>query len=374
MKKIILGWSIILFLFSNGIAQSGRKTTLSTNPSTITENQEKAASEDYSESKPATSRAKNIYQRFGSSTNSPQNKQVANEPITDSPDEIIKIETALISIPVSVFDRNGFYIPNLVQENFKIFENDKEQEIAYFGTTEKPFTVVLLLDTSPSTEFKIEEIQDAAIAFINELQAQDKVMVVEFDENMNILAKPTNDKKKLTKAIRKADFGGGTSLYDAVDLAFNKYLDKIEGRKAVVLFTDGVDTTSDNANYESTLNESEESDVLVFPIYYNTYKENNMINGAKMARGTSIKEYETGKTYLEEIAEQTGGRVFAAASPIGLKKAFTGIAEELRRQYNIGYYPGEMGKNGERKLIKVRVNRPNLIIQARGSYIVGSGN
>lgn len=375
MKEIIFGWLIILLFFSNGAAQSGRKTSLSANPSNSSENEETTVDQNFSESKPNTDRSKNIYRQFRNKNDSSKTSSKNSDNLTtNSGDEIIKIETALITIPVSVFDRNGLYIPNLARENFTIFENDNEQEIAYFGATEKPFTVVLLLDTSPSTEFKIEEIQDAAIAFINQLQAQDKVMVVEFDENMNVLAKLTSDKKKLTKAIRKADFGGGTSLYDAVNFAFTKYLKKVEGKKAVVLFTDGVDTTSDDATFESTIYESEESDVSVFPIYYNTFKENNMINGAKLARGTSLEEYRIGRQYLEEIAEQTGGRVFSADSPVGLKNAFTGIAEELRRQYNIGYYPTEMGRQGERKLIKVRVNRPNLVIRARGSYIVGSEN
>ena len=191
---------------------------------------------------------------------------------------------------------------------------------------------------------------------------------------MHVLAKPTNDKEKLYKAIKKADFGGGTSLYDAVDFALLKYLDKIKGRKAIVLFTDGVDTTSDKATYQSTLYKTEEEDVLIFPIYYNTYLENRDQRGVGDVRGTTVEEYRTGKKYLEEIAEQTGGRVFPAETPVGLKNAFTGIAEELRRQYNLGYYPSEIGQQGERKFIKVRVNRPNLIIRARGSYIVGSEN
>ena len=321
-------------------------------------------------------RIRSISPRFNNTDNSAKNSPLKDTNTSsanaDADDEVIKIETALITIPVSVIDRNGLYISNLGKENFKIFEDDNVQEIAYFGTSEKPFTVVLLLDTSPSTAFKIEEIQDAAIAFVNQLKPEDKVAVIEFDENMHVLAKPTNDKKKLYKAIKKADFGGGTSLYDAVNFALRKYLNKIEGRKAIVLFTDGVDTTSDEASYESNLYETEEADVLIFPIYYNTYAENSDQNGG--ARGTSAEEYRIGKRFLEEIAEQTGGRIFPAETPVGLKNAFTGIAEELRRQYNIGYYPSEIGQKGERKLIKVRVDRPNLIVRARGSYIVGSGN
>jgi Mg-chelatase subunit ChlD len=109
--------------------------------------------------------------------------------------------------------------------------------VAYFGTSEKPFTVVLLIDTSPSTEYKIDEIQAAARAFVDQLKPQDSVMVIEFDANVHVLTEPTNDRQKIYKAIQRADFGGGTSLYDAVEFSLRKRLDKIEGRKAIVLFT-----------------------------------------------------------------------------------------------------------------------------------------
>ncbi len=292
----------------------------------------------------------------------------------------------MITIPVSVFDRNGVYIPSLEQSNFKIFEDGREQEIAYFATTEKPFTVVLLLDVSPSTEYKIKEIQDAAIAFINQLKPQDSVMVIEFDQGFNTLTKVTNDRDKIYKAIRKADFGNGTSLYDAVDFTLRKRLDKIEGRKAIVLFTDGVDTTSNKEDYDSTLRRASEADSLIFPIYYNTFSRNSggVLSSPdpptdfpnarrRSAPGTTSGEYLVGKQYLEELAANTGGRVFQAESASGgLTRAFEGIAEELRRQYSIGYYPSDTGQTGQRKQIKVRVNRPNLVIRARDSYIVGT--
>ncbi|MEQ1643670.1 MAG: VWA domain-containing protein, partial [Pyrinomonadaceae bacterium] len=176
-------------------------------------------------------------------------------------------------------------------------------------------------------------------------------------------------------------------LYNAVDEALRKQLSKIEGRKAVVLFTDGVDTTSNKHTFESTVIYAEESDSLIFPIYYNTYLENRRAaqgggggilgtilgGGGPIMSGVSAAEYALGKRYLEELAEVTGGRVFRPeATPGGLTKAFEGIAEELRRQYNIGYIPADEGKRGQRKQIKVRVNRPNLIVRARDSYIVGS--
>src|SRR6185295_1095056 len=104
-------------------------------------------------------------------------------PATDAKDdgEVLRVETNLITIPVSVYDRNGLYIPGLRQQEFKIFEDGVEQDIAYFGTQDKPFTVALLLDTSPSTQYTIDEIHSAADAFVDHLSPQDSVMVIEFN-------------------------------------------------------------------------------------------------------------------------------------------------------------------------------------------------
>jgi VWFA-related protein len=212
-------------------------------------------------------------------------------------------------------------------------------------------------------------------------------MVIEFDSSVDVLTEHTNDREKIYKAIRRTGFGGGTSLYDAVDFALRKRLNKIEGRKAIVLFTDGVDTSS-RASFESTLRAAEESESLVFPIYYNTYLNNIGIGGgggvmstppvlgipsSQRPRGSRSEDYTRGRAYLNELATITGGRVFRAEStPGGLEAAFEGIAKELSMQYSIGYFPQSEGEAGQRKQIKVRVYRPNVIVRSRDSYIVGS--
>jgi VWFA-related protein len=397
MKGFIVGLIIIFALASIGIAQSGRKVTPAPKP-TVVENQ---TADDFSESAPNKPRAIYASPNYPGKESRSKSKSGAKSqpnqtaPVLTAPnqtetadEEVVKVETNLITIPVSVFDRNGLYIPNLRQTDFKVFENGKEQEIAYFGTSDKPFTVILLIDTSPSTAYKVEEIQTAAIAFTNQLKPQDNVMVVEFDANVHVLTEATNDRQKIHKAIRRADFGDGTSLYDAVYFSLTKRLSKIEGRKAIVLFTDGVDTASYKNDYDSTLLEAAESDSLIFPIYYNTFLENrgigtggvmstpdDLLGGIMGSRGLSSSEYALGRKYLEDLAADTGGKVFRPeATPGGLTAAFEGIAEELRRQYNIGYYPNEEGLAGQRKQIKVRVNRPNLVVRSRDSYIAGAGN
>jgi Ca-activated chloride channel homolog len=388
MKRFAFVWLNVFSLTLFISAQSGRKIQTDDTPSqniskpeTIINTNDTGKTEgiilDYSES--ASNKPRRIYTTPTITNNkdkSDKKKQNSNELQTINIDdgEIVKVDTNLINIPVSVFDRYGLYIPNLQKSDFKIFEDEKEQEIAYFGTSEKPFTVVLLIDVSPSTAYKIEEIQQAATAFVDQLKIQDSVMVIEFDEKVHVLADLTNNRDKIYKAIRKADFGGGTSLYEAVDSSLRKRLDKIQGRKAIVLFTDGVDTTSKKADYDSTLQQAEESEAMIFPIYYNTFGDNyQQLRMVMNPRGTRPEDYELGRKYLDDLSAITGGRVFRPdATPGGLTAAFEGIAEELRRQYNIGYIPQEEGQTGQRKQIKVRVNRPKLVVRARDSYIVGA--
>src|SRR5262245_13492127 len=243
---VILTFSALTF------GQSGRRIKAAPTPEpTKTED----TPDQYSESKPIPKRIVPPSLMRGDS--GPTQKQTSSQP-TSAPEpavegEVVKIDTDLVTIPVSVYDRNGIYIPNLQQADFKIFEDGKEQDIAYFGKTDVPFTVILMLDTSPSTEYKIDQIRDAARSFVDKLGPQDSIMVIEFDSGHHVLCEPTQDRQLIYRAIGKADFGDGTSLYDAVDFALRKRIAQIQGRKAIVLFTDGVDTTSTKSSYDKTL-------------------------------------------------------------------------------------------------------------------------
>jgi Ca-activated chloride channel family protein len=388
MQRIIAIAVLLLSLSVFTSAQSGRRVAQTPKPTTpIATDDSDSDTPDYSDSIPVKTRLNPIRPTLRQAESAPAiQTATTNSSSADSENDVVKVETDLVTIPVSVFDRNGLYIPGLFAKDFKIFEDGKEQKIAYFGTSDKPFTVVLLIDTSPSTSYKIEEIRAAAKAFVDQLKPVDNVMVISFDQGVHVHGEMTNDRQAIYRAIDKANFGGGTSLYDAVDVALRKQLAKIDGRKAIVLFTDGVDTTS-RKTYDFTLDEAEESESLIFPIYYNTFFDTQgggtlgSINGGMIPsihnnsgmRGSSSEDYALGRKYLEDLAAYTGGRVFRPEStPGGLTAAFEGIAEELRRQYNIGYIPQDEGKPGQRKQIKVRVNRPNLIVRNRDSYIVGT--
>ncbi|HEX8775231.1 MAG TPA: VWA domain-containing protein [Pyrinomonadaceae bacterium] len=322
--------------------------------------------------------------------------------------DVVRVSTALVSVPVSVMDRAGKYVPDLRQRDFRIFEDGVEQEVSYFASVEKPFTVALVIDTSGSTRFKMDEIQDAALAFIDQLRPEDRVMVVSFDDKIRVLAEVTNDRYLLRNAIRQTRTGDGTKLYDAIDLVINQRLNRIPGRKAIVLFTDGVDTTSKRATYETTLRDAEELDALIYPVQYDTYQDmagggggggswpyprrrsgNGPLDvlidilgsgGVSVGRGgggsggigSSRREYDIANSYLRALAEKTGARGYRADSISNLSESFGLIAEELRRQYSLGYYPKTAAQAGQRRQIRVRVNRPGLIVRARDSYISNS--
>ncbi|HJT27429.1 MAG TPA: VWA domain-containing protein [Pyrinomonadaceae bacterium] len=303
--------------------------------------------------------------------------------------DVIRFDTALVMVPVSVLDRNGRYVPQLRKDQFRLAENGVDQKIAYFATTDSPFSVVLLIDTSGSTQMRLDDIQDAAIKFVGKLKPTDSVMVMSFDDRIQVQCKATTDRDVIEKAIRRTRTGGGTRLYDAVDDILRKQLKTIAGRKAVVLFTDGVDTTSHRASYDSTIRLAEESDA---PIYSVDYDTSGMGSGG-MGRGTggrgtifgipiptpgipgstipgsSPGDYRRAVAYLHALSNQTGGRFYSGDSQFGIAQAFTWIAEELGRQYSLGYYPSTPGKDGERRQIKVRTTESDLVIKARDSYI-----
>ena len=316
--------------------------------------------------------------------------------------DVIRVNTTLITIPVSVMDRDGRYIPNLQKDDFRIWEDGVEQEVAFFQSVDKPFSVVLMLDTSPSTQFRLEDIQDAAISFVDQLRPDDRVMVVSFNDNIKVLCELTTDREKIHRAIQRSRTGDGTRLYDAVDMVINEQLGRIQGRKAIVLFTDGVDTTSKRATYESNITDAQELDALIYPVQYDTSRDMNVGNfppmggpvdiwgqilggifgggggrrgggrrggGGYPPPGGSRDDYELANRYLLELANSTGGRQYQADSLNNMSSAFANVAEELRRQYSIGYYPKRPPQAGQRRQIRVRARQPNLAVRARDSYI-----
>lgn len=341
-------------------------------------------------------------------TPTPEDENTTNiEPVaaTEMPDdgEIIKFETSLVTIPVKVLDRKNRFISGLQMADFKVWEDSVEQEIALFSNEQQPFTVALVLDMSFSAKFKAEEIQAAAISFIDQLRKDDKVMVVSFDQEVHLLTEPTSDRDRIYRAIKSTKIDYGTSVYEAMDLVMNERFRKITGRKAIVIFSDGVDTSSLRANDLGNLRDASELDAIIYPIRYDTFsdvqamKNKPVVNVPKIPspipskdksplpfpiptqtvgvmddKGTTPEEYQRADEYLDQLALRSGGRLYNAGTTGSLTKAFTDIAAELREYYSLSYYPKDDPVKGKKRKIKVKVNRENVAVRARDSYVVGA--
>jgi Ca-activated chloride channel homolog len=334
-----------------------------------------------------------------------------NTPVTPDENGTIKMDTALVTIPVSVMDRDGKFVPFLKKRDFRIYEDGVEQDIESFNSVETPFHVALVLDTSNSTMFKFADIQDAAFAFIKQLRRDDKVMVVSFDSKVRFHCDFTNYYDELRRAINETRIGGSTKLYEAVDKVVDR-LGEIEGRKAIVLFTDGVDTASRRANFQNTIEKVEESGAIVYPIKYDTEGDQkrggvygptnnpwpwpnpspspqgrrrwpfNQFIGyqfpqwqfsqwpsrAPSSGGGRSEEYRRAARYLQELADRSGGRLHDGDTLYNVSQAFSMIAEELRHQYALSYYPTNSKKDGSYRRLKVRVEKPGMIVRAREGY------
>ena len=340
-------------------------------------------------------------------TKEPEREKTSNRPLADNTPVVvdengtIKMDTSLVTIPASVLDHDGRFVPFLKKRDFHLYEDGVEQDIETLISVETPFHVALVLDTSQSTLFRMEDIQDAAYAFIKQLRPDDEVMIVSFDSKIRFHCDFTNNQDQLRQAIYETRTGGSTKLYEAVDKVVDR-LETIEGRKAIVLFTDGVDTSSRRANFQNTIEKVEESGALVYPIKYDTegYQNGGGIQGPTSnpwpfpdpspaprgrrrwpfsqmfpqwpnrapSTGGGSDEYRRAARYLQELADRSGGRVHDADNLNNVTQAFSNIAEELRHQYSISYYPSNAKKDGSYRRVKVRVEKTGSIVRARDGY------
>jgi VWFA-related protein len=380
--SILLVGGIVWALSSSSSAQSGRRTVPP--PSSQNERQSPKDS-DKEKSRPLTD----------------------NTPETFDENGTIKMDTTLVTIPVSVIDRHGKFVPFLTKRDFRLYEDGAEQDIEIFNSVKTPFHVALVIDTSRSTMFKLEDIQNAAFAFVKQLKRDDQVMVVSFDGRVRFHCDFTSDHDELSSAIYETRTGGSTKVYDAIDMVVDR-MEQIPGRKAIVLFTDGVDTASRYADYYDTVEKVEESGILVYPIKYDTEMDVqqggiNVPNNPwpwpiptpyprgrrrwpfnplfsyqfpqwprgpwpPSGGGTSGDDYRLAARYLQELADRSGARLHKADTLYNVTQAFSMIAEELRHQYALGYYPTNTNKDGTYRRVKVRVEKTGMIVRAREGY------
>jgi VWFA-related protein len=302
------------------------------------------------------------------------------EPEVDEND-VVRVSTSLITIPAEVMDRSGRYIGNLNKDDFRIYENGVEQELAYFASVAQPFTVALLLDVSGSTQSRLQAIRSAANTFISRLRPNDRVLLVSFDGKVNVLTEAVTLSELRKTRVRLDAVNDGTLLYDTLAFVLNQRLAGITGRKAIVLLTDGVDSGSKRASLKQNIRDAEESNVVIYCVRYNTLPQLperlSQIPDSKARERTRvkmIKEYGIGGGFLQSLSEKTGGRFYDAESLTDVPQAFGAITEELGRQYSLGYYPKGEIQPGEKRDIKVRTRAANLVVHARASYVATASN
>ena len=318
-------------------------------------------------------------------------------------DDVIKVNTALVTIPVIVSDRQGRNIAGLQTQNFTVFEDGKQQKIEYFASQESPLNVALLLDTSRSTQEVLGKIKKAAKGFIKQLQPSDRCMIVSFDNDVEILSELTSDHKTLEKAIKNAEIGErfGTVMQDAVYNVVNKQLANVKGRKAIIMLTDGKDFGS-NKTKSDLIYRLEESDTIIYSVFYETgniprrfnnnrfpdnrfpfpnrrnrtggqrprqnpFPDNFPRPNIENARQRNQKANEEAIAFLGQMADATAGRLYQK-DVTDLDETFKLIADELRKQYLIGYYPDISEAKKITHQIKVRVDKTDVVVRAKSSY------
>ena len=312
-----------------------------------------------------------------------QQRAQKSDPQDEDP---IKLHTTLVQVPVVVSERGGRYVSDLSRDEFTVFEDGVKQSIEVFGSVEEPFSVALLLDSSGSTEAALEQIKSAAMAFLSNLRPHDRVMVISFNDSVEVLSELTNDAPRLEAAVRSIKSGEFTQVYEAVYTAVWERLRDVPGRKAVIVFSDGIDTASSEISLEDTLDAVIESeDIIVYPIRYATREDTERkmetrlrasVNSDPQALSAKLDEsrreldraYRGGDEYLQQLADMSGGIVERADKLGDLKSALGRIAEELRHQYLLGYYPTNKQKDDKSRRITVRVSRQGLTVRARPAY------
>jgi VWFA-related protein len=300
-------------------------------------------------------------------------------------DQTFKIDTTLVSVPVIVSDRQGRYIAGLKASDFTLYEDRVKQPIAFFADAEEPVNVALLLDTSKSATWAMDDIKRTARDFLRQLRPQDRAMIVSFDREIIALCELTSDRKTMERAVGDAQIGErfGTKLRDAVDAVMKEEFSTVKGRKAIVLLTDGKDHGSEVD--EQTLMEcATEADTLIYSVFYRSlppWMDSDRQSPRQRQDGGWRRRRQAGRIedrneeaidFLRRLSEVSAGRYFSSEVS-DLKQTFGQILEELRHQYRLGFYPPDHPA-GSVHAIKVEVGiiaaRPDVVVRSRRSYRV----
>src|SRR5215470_10906941 len=268
-----------------------------------------------------------------------------------------KATTQLVAVPATVTDAEGRLVPSLDQNQFAIFDNGKPQDIIFFQNETQPFTAVVMLDYSASMTSSLDLLRSAAEQFLLRLLPQDKGQVGAFSDRIEFSGQFTNDRDDLISALRDLQYGNPTRLWDAVDQSIDM-LKPVDGRKVVLVFTDGDDTYS-KTGFGTVLDHVKQNEVMVYAIgLQSTY-----FNGQRTVRSQPDRS-------LRKIAEETGGGYFELKKTDELAPTFTRVAQELHSLYTIGFSPAML--DGKEHKLDVKMKQTGMVARARRTYIASA--
>jgi Ca-activated chloride channel family protein len=269
-----------------------------------------------------------------------------------------KSGTSMVPVLTTVTDNQGRLVPNLEQEDFTVLDNGKPQTITLFQNETQPFTVVVMLDFSFSMTTHLDLLKAATEQFILRLLPQDKGQVGAFSDKIQFSGEFTNDRDDLVAALKDLQFGNPTRLYDAIDASIDMLKD-VEGRKIVLVFTDGDDTAS-RKGMGDVLDKARLTETMIYAI---GLESEFPIAPGRMQRTRPDRG-------LRRLADETGGGYFELKKTTELAPTFTRVAQELHSLYTIGFAPAALD-NKEHKL-EVRMKQPGQTGRARKSYIASA--
>ena len=265
--------------------------------------------------------------------------------------------TRTVALYATVTDAQKRLVPDLEQDDFQIYDNDKLQTIDLFVNEVQPITVVVMLDTSASMTGNLKLLEQAAEQFLMRMLPKDKGLVGAFNDKIEFYPSTfTNDRDRLIRALHDLDFGNPTRLYDAIAASMDR-LDKIDGRRVVLVFTDGEDTGS-RTNDGSVLDQARREEVMIYAVGLRS----DYFNGARQVRSKP-------DSGLKRLAEETGGGYFELDKTSDLAPTFTRVAQELHSQYVLGFTPTQLDGKIHRVAVKAKAG---MMVRARRSYLASA--
>jgi Ca-activated chloride channel family protein len=278
---------------------------------------------------------------------------------TPQPRPTFRSGTQTVSLFATVLDAQNRLVPDLDQDAFEVLDNDKPQELLLFRNDVQPITVVVLLDTSGSMTSSIELLKKASEQFLLRLLPEDKGAVGAFNDKIEISAHFSSDRDALISEVKDLDYGNGTRLYDAVAEGLNT-LQGVEGRRVILVFTDGDDTSS-RVGRGTVLDRARADEVMIYAIGL----QSEMFDGQRTVRSKPDGG-------LRRLAEETGGGYFELKKTSDLGPTFSRVAQELHSQYSLGFEAKQL--DGKVHKLTVRMKQPGMTARARKSYLAAAAH